>query len=163
MRRLTRSTKYASGITLADNLYIIIVAIAIKTPGINQSSIRITQNLIPNNQYRMHNCQFSNQVRIGLKSCFVLFVDKSGRLRVDIFVHYGTPTLSAVKNPSLFQGTDFLEELIPELFAQRGRANTKVKPWERLDYYRAGGELGNAEVDSDNEKKRRKITAEDYL
>jgi hypothetical protein len=89
--------------------------------------------------------------------------DLARRLMVDIFVHHGTLTLSAVKNPSLFEGTDFLEELIPELFAQRGRPNANVKPWERFDYYRAGCELGNAEVASDNEKKRRKITAEDYL
>jgi hypothetical protein len=55
---LTRSTRYASGITLADDLYVITVAIVFKTLGINQSSIRITKNMIPNNQYRTRDADF---------------------------------------------------------------------------------------------------------
>jgi hypothetical protein len=77
MRRLLSSTRYVSGITLADNLY-----------NYSHNCNQNTRNQsIFNQDYpkldtkksiQDRNRRFSNQVRIGSKSCFVLFVDKSG-------------------------------------------------------------------------------------
>jgi hypothetical protein len=65
-------------------------------------------------------------------------------LMVDLYVYKAGPMTGGVNNLSLFQGTDFLKELVPMFFAQRTKPVCSA-PWEWPGAYRFGttGMAGN--------------------